>query len=250
VTSGCNVPTLAEHKVDWSPDGTQLAFVRRDESRNLQISVIDDTGTAERQLTSGASGSRHPDWSPDGTRIAYTVQESSSTCPEPNSNIFVMDVSEGDRQRLTEGCGEGNRMPDWSPDGTRILFTSERSGAAQLYVMQADGTGETKLADGEASYAKWSPDGERIAFVRGAEVWVMDADGSDQTVVYDRSQWFVTGPEWSPDGSRIIFTDGERLLGTGTAEDEVLILDLATRTVVSLTKFLGANINCCASWRR
>jgi len=77
--------------------------------------------------------------------------------------------------------------PIWSPDSSRIAFTSERDGNVELYVMSADGSGLARLTNdpGFDVPAAWSPDGSRIAFVSdrdgNLEIYVMNADGSSQT---------------------------------------------------------------------
>jgi len=98
----------------------------------------------------------------------------------------------------------------WSPDGERIVFTTERDGNWELYVMDADGSNQRRLTNtpvDEASPAV-SPDGEKIAFVFGAygddpSIWVMNADGSGR-VRLASGDW----PSWSPDSRRIVYTSG------------------------------------------
>ncbi len=89
------------------------------------------------------------------------------------------------RSRLTEN-DEWDGNAAWSPDGSRIAFTSDRDGNIEVYVMNADGTGQTRLtanpgADGAPA---WSPDGSRIAFEsdrdENVDIYVMTADGSGQ----------------------------------------------------------------------
>ena len=74
--------------------------------------------------------------------------------------------------------------PAWSPDGTRIAFTSYRDGNHEIYVMDADGRNVIRLTNNSGWSPAWSPDGARIAFVSLGEgifdfgIYVMNADGS------------------------------------------------------------------------
>ena len=101
----------------------------------------------------------------------------------------------------------------------QIAFSSNRDGNHEIYVMDADGTNQRRLTNNPASdYSpSWSPDGKRMAFVsrrdghvhpidgwRTSEIYVMDADGSDQQNLTNdpHHDW---SPSWSPDGKRIVF---------------------------------------------
>jgi TolB protein len=102
--------------------------------------------------------------------------------------------------------------PNWSPDGTKIVFYSERNGQpADLFVINADGTGERQLTHTPAAegYPSWSPDGRRIAYEADSpdgsfDVYVMNADGSNVTRLTTDPRRDV-GPAWSPDGTKIAF---------------------------------------------
>jgi TolB protein len=113
--------------------------------------------------------------------------------------------------------------PDWSPDGTRIVFASDRDNAGveyDIYVVNADGTGPLRLTTniGSDFQPNWSPDGQRIAFQSNRdgnlEVYVMDADGSNQTRLTTtpaQPEQFVGTPVWSSDGSRIAYERAGRI---------------------------------------
>jgi TolB protein len=113
----------------------------------------------------------------------------------------------GDTQ-LTFGLSgdSGDAEPSWSPDGTRIAFTSRRDGNFEVYVMNADGSGQTNITNNPAndSGPEWSPDGTRIAFSSrrdgnrdgNYEVYVMDADGTDQTRVTTTAGGESFEPAW------------------------------------------------------
>jgi TolB protein len=111
-------------------------------------------------------------------------------------------------QRLTNIV---NSYPHPSPDGTRVVFQSNRTGTAQIYVMDSEGENLTQLTHESrgAETPKWSPDGRHILYATyvgedNNDLFLMDADGSNP-----RQITFVPGydghPSWSTDGERIIF---------------------------------------------
>jgi hypothetical protein len=119
-----------------------------------------------------------------------------------------MNADGSGQTRLTDNNAQ-DFEPSWSPDGTKIAFTSDRDGNYQIYVMNADGSGQTRLTDtGGNSYPSWSPDGTKIAFEStrdgNGEIYVMNADGSGQTRLTDNNAQDAH-PSWSPDGTKIAF---------------------------------------------
>ena len=112
-----------------------------------------------------------------------------------------------------------NMSAAWSPDGSKIAFTSWRDGYPEIYVVNANGTGLMRLtnhATGSGN-AAWSPDGRKIAFDSGrddnqADIYVMNTDGSGVTRLTSNSTYDLS-PAWSPDGRKIAFEtdrDGNR----------------------------------------
>src|SRR5688500_8492524 len=102
-----------------------------------------------------------------------------------------------------------NINPAWSPDGRRLVYESRRHGRAQLYVMNADGTGERRLTNsvGEDTHPSWSPDGALIVFDSYRDsvfnLYVIRADGTGerrftQSPPGARGE-FARHPAWSPD---------------------------------------------------
>ncbi len=128
----------------------------------------------------------------------------------PDTNIFAYDLRTRQIYRLTNSASI-NTSPSYSPDGSRIVFTSDRSGSPKLYVMNADGSNPTLISRGEGSYSTpvWSPRGDMIAFTRQIngyfEIGVMRPDGSDLRILSSRAE-VQEGPTWSPNGRVIIFT--------------------------------------------
>ena len=95
-------------------------------------------------------------------------------------------------------------------DGTKLVFSSQRDGNPEIYVINADGTGLQRLTKNRAIDTKpsWSPDGSMIVFSsdrKRNEIYIMNADGRDVTQL-TKNSFADTGPAWSPNGTRIVFT--------------------------------------------
>lgn len=129
------------------------------------------------------------------------------------ADIVAVSADGSSGTRLTRGSGV-NGGATWSPDGTRIAFTSNRTGATELWVMNGDGDDQrqvTRRGVGGVEFPAWSPDGTRIAFVsrvgennRNQEIFSVNADGTDLKRLTDYEAADAC-PAWSPDGNTIVF---------------------------------------------
>jgi Tol biopolymer transport system component len=128
--------------------------------------------------------------------------------------VFVMAASGSGERRLTDADRELEATdspffqvePAWSGDGSRIAFVSGRSGSADIYVMNADGSGTRRLTatTQNDSHPTWEPAGERLAFARDGEISLVNADGGEPTRISDVLAE-ESDPSWSPDGAWIAY---------------------------------------------
>jgi dipeptidyl aminopeptidase/acylaminoacyl peptidase len=267
----------------WSPDGRWLAFVSNrdgeDESKaHGELYVLPADGGEPRRLTEGKEGVESIAWSPDSHRIvfarrvrdeAYEEEDERRRAPrrftrvffkldsvgwtgDRRKHVFLADLDGGDERQLTDGDCE-NDEPAWSPDGSRIVFTSQRGDrwdvelVEALYELEVDSEGaeprRLTQPDESASTASFSPDGTLIAYVHAPEdrtfphhgqIAVMRSDGSDRRILtasLDRQCApfpLVREPIW--DGGRIAFAveDGGNVhlytvTADGSGEPELLV---------------------------
>jgi Tol biopolymer transport system component len=140
----------------WSPDGTRIAF-KSSRDGNWEIYVMNADGGGEINISGNLPPDSNPAWSPDGSRIAFQSRRG------PHAwDIYVVNADGTDPARLTH-APDSHSQPSWSPDGNRIAFmsTSTRYYSAgetwrghALWVMNADGSGRTRLTD--ETFRVWS----------------------------------------------------------------------------------------------
>ena len=148
-----------------------------------------DRQQAQDRPSPSAGDSEAPETSLSG-RIAF----------DNFDDVWTIDADGTDLTRLTRSRWP-EFDPSWSPDGTRIAFRSERSGEPEIWLMNADGTGQRRLTAGLSP--AWSPDGNLIAFSGRQGLSLIRPDGTGRRVLPDTEGGEY--PSWSPDGRRIAF---------------------------------------------
>jgi len=195
----------------------KIVFMSRADSPEGELYLLDKSGKITR-LTNNNQHENNPAISFDGTKIAFNRGDESNPL---SWEIYILDLRTGKEIQLTD-----NRVldahPDWSPDGSRIVFGSFRdakgnpSGAADIYVMNIDGSNLTQLTNSpwEDNDPEWSPDGSKIVFKSTRhtkqsgreEIYIMNSDGTEPQRLTATTGWESDhDPSWSPDGKNVLF---------------------------------------------
>jgi len=240
ITTDTNVTS---GRPQWSPDGQKVVFVSWKKvdgsdvnggTQNIWVVGVDGTGLkALTSMTGGNNPSQmisaeFPQWSPDGTKIIFfsnrKLDGSDAINDNQASNVWIMDNDGSGLKPLTTLTTVGVYNPQWSPDGSKIVFVS-----TNIMTINADGTDLKAITSNiSASQPQWSPDGNKIAYQfwqkldgtnssgEAVNIWIMNADGSNQKPVTSvtASGIACANPQWSSDGSMIVFQSNQKVDGS------------------------------------
>jgi len=214
--SGKAVP-IAEHvgaylsAGQFSASRTGALVYRTGGSGGLnRLAWFDRKGAILGTPTDASYGSQTLRLSPDGSRAVVGHPEASGL------NLWLTDLARGGRTRFTYSKSGRDEYPAWSPDGTKIAFSSSRAGHEDLYQRAASGAGEDELllnSDSDKYLWDWSRDGRLLIFHQnngngGTDLLVlpMDSQGQRKPILFLRSEFISVNARFSPDGRWVAYT--------------------------------------------
>ena len=269
----------------WSPDGKSLALLssRPAESTPVaptaataelaraQVYLLSMSGGEAKRITNLKNGVSLFRWSPDGTRLVVVSRVGPSDNKGDNkdrsdvrhyknssykfndtgwfddrrTHFWVVEVKTGSAKQITEGDDWNDNDPQWSPDGTRLAFVSNRTGKeyeenrnSDVWVISAEGGKLTKISDHDEAdnQPRWSPDGKWIAFTGELhdrdhpKIWLAPATGgAPSTLAANGLDLIPGGLQWSDDGKSVYFETGVK------GELQLFRVDVPAKTVTQIT---------------
>lgn len=281
--AAANSPTPAAGPTPPAAAGAASGAAPSDQARN-QIYVLSMMGGEARRVTNFKNGVSSFQWSPDGTRFVVASRIGPSDLrPESKdrsdvrhyknlsykfndtgwfddrrTHLWIVDFRTGNTKQVTEGNDWNDSDPQWSPDGTRLAFVSNRTGKeydddrnTDVWVMSAEGGPVTKISDHDEadSSPRWSPDGRTIAFTGEIherdhpKIWLAPATGGVASALAANDLDLIPGRmEWAGDGKSLYFETGVK------GENHLFRVDLATKSVSPVTAGARAVRNVDFNW--
>ncbi len=224
----------------WSPNGGSVVFTILGNA-GTQVQELDvRTGRTRRVSQIRVGLNITPIYQPGGNAILYAQGTGNGT------DLVLAGLDSGPPKKITIGKGTDNTSPSYSPDGHQIAFVSGKSGAPQVYIMDADGSNVqlvTPYTPGVRSYRAspdWSPDGRAIAYEQqNGNFQVFMIDLRDRVPKQLTSEGENEDPSWAPDGRHIVFTSSRG------GDKQLWILDTESGRARQLTHSRGARL---AAW--
>ena len=239
----------------WSAEGTKIVFQSMRNGTNYQVYVMNADGSNQANLSNNSSSEGTPSFSPDGSKVVFASDRDHAGL----NSIYVMNADGSNQHALTSpATNTEDTQPAWSPDGTKIAFVSTRDSTTEtwqetdddgnvinrsrlhtnkeVYVMNADGSGQTRLTNDPANddSPSWSSLGLNIMFRSDRDrdccdptpqIWMMNVDGSSQTNLSFNNNGDASGSGTMIDTSDNASKDGSFITVEGSASHTIINFD-------------------------
>ena len=253
--------------IQWSPEGKMVGFLMNageDKDKKQQVWFMYVDGGEPWQVTKHKSGVRSFEFSPDGRTLLLVATVAEPEDQEKRmknkddaevvdhdmrmAQLWTWNISSGEEKQITKG-GFTVSDPRWSPDGTRITFTSNPTprldeGSLQTaWVLDVASGKQRKVSDTTdfTHTARWSPDGKRIAYLVSRDapfyqtnLYVASAEGGKERKLSSGFELNAGEPIWAPDGKTVYFSSNTR------ESVQIFAADVSAGSVHQLTEKPGA----------
>ena len=232
-----------------TPDGKDIAYFGDQGGFFIDLWLADaETGRVKRRLVKSTQNNNYESlrfinsagaFSPDGRYFAIAAKR------KDRDDLVILDVKRGREDRRIQVGLSALQTPQWSPDGTQLVFTGFSNGFTDLFIINRDGTGLRRLTNDKFAdlHPAWSPDGKTIAFVtdRGGEtdfdllrfgnlrIALLHLESGAIDMLGNMEIGKNINPVWAPDGRSLAFVSDR----TGIAN--VFLYDLADGQIYQLT---------------
>ncbi len=232
-----------------TPDGKDIAYFGDQGGFFIDLWLADaETGRVKRRLVKSTQNNNYESlrfinsagaFSPDGRYFAIAAKR------KDRDDLVILDVKRGREDRRIQVGLSGLQTPQWSPDGTQLVFTGFSNGFTDLFIINRNGTGLRRLTNDKFAdlHPAWSPDGKTIAFVtdRGGEtdfdllrfgnlrIALLHLETGAIQMLGNMDVGKNINPVWAPDGRSLAFVSDR----TGIAN--VFLYDLADGQIYQLT---------------
>ena len=253
-----------DSQATWSPDGSQIAFMRDLHSTGAgkgqqdDVFIMDAAGSNVRNVTQHPAGEGNVAWSPDGRHLVFLSNRNGEI------DLYTLELASGIMTQLTDNAKEGglSAAPNWSPDGRQIAYEHVVPGKGRhVYIMDADGKNPSPLLKEHQphfnglnlvsrGFPRWSPDGKRILYfvdelrteeghlLRAANrLIIVDKNGRHPKVLNIPKKWRIGVGRWAADGKQVVFSGAEYgIMEKGARPKyDVYKYHLATGKITNLT---------------
>jgi TolB protein len=217
---------------------TKIYFISS-RTGSKEVWVMDYDGQNQHALTHLGTVSLSPRISPDNSRIAFT------SLGKAGWSIHMYSLDLGRLVSFSAGTvGGSNVTPAWSSDGSKLAFSSARSGDPEIWIADASGGNAHKITSfrGPDVAPTWNPrSNTQLSWVSGRtglpQIYTMDQDGSGVTRLTDSG--YAVSPSWAPNGGWVIFAWNRKYGPGAPGGQDIYLMDISTRKWVQLTHESG-----------